>query len=441
MLHRRPYLAAGLLLLAGACKGHLIDDQNPGQNNPPGTTTPALAVRLGGTGFDQVVDIAADPDGSVYVTGTFSGSVDFDPGTGLTVLTSIGLADIFLAKYTAAGALVWADRLGGTAADTVTSLARDASGNLYHRRRIRGRGRLRSGPRDPGPDQSGRCGRLRRQVHQHRRADLGPAVRRHRIRSGGRCRGRSGRERLRRRRLPGPGRSAAGAGRPDREQRQRARRIPAVAGRLGRGALGLSHRRRGERPGHGRGRDQQWLRGRGRRIQRPRGLPIRIGDAAAHLHRRHRWVRRRILRRGHADLAPGDHRHLRRRRAVRRTRRQRLGWRTRLRKLCRHRHLRRRPGHDHAHQPWPQRLVCRGLRPGREPPVGLPGRRRRTRYRAAHRRGRRRQRPGDRRLQGRRGFRSRRRPPRPHQPGHRRKRRLRRPLHSGRDAALGQVLR
>ena len=130
MLHRR-YLAAGLFLLAGACKGHLIDIDNNGQNNPPGTTTPALAVRLGGTGFDQVVDIAADPDGSVYVTGTFSGSVDFDPGTGLTVLTSVGLADIFLAKYTAAGALVWADRLGGTAADTVTSLARDASGNLY----------------------------------------------------------------------------------------------------------------------------------------------------------------------------------------------------------------------------------------------------------------------------------------------------------------------
>jgi len=120
-----------LILLAGACKGSLVDDGGNGQNNPPGTITPALAVRIGGTGFDQVVDIAADPDGSVYVTGTFTGSVDFDPGTGSTFLTSVGLADIFLAKYSAAGALIWADRLGGTAADTVTALARDASGNIY----------------------------------------------------------------------------------------------------------------------------------------------------------------------------------------------------------------------------------------------------------------------------------------------------------------------
>ena len=131
MRHRRSCLAAGLLLLAAGCKGHIIDGDLPGQINPPGTTTPALGLRLGGTGFDQIVDLAPDPDGSVYVTGTFSGSVDFDPGTGVTVLTSIGLADIFLAKYTATGALVWASRLGGTVQDSVASLARDASGNLY----------------------------------------------------------------------------------------------------------------------------------------------------------------------------------------------------------------------------------------------------------------------------------------------------------------------
>ncbi len=146
MLHRTPWLTAGLLLLAGACKGHLIDLENPGQNNPPGTTTPALALRLGGTGFDQVVDLAADPDGSVYVTGTFTGVVDFDPGTGVTALTSLGLADIFLAKYSAAGALVWAERVGGTAADNVTSLARDPSGNLYVAGEFEGAADF-----DPGP--------------------------------------------------------------------------------------------------------------------------------------------------------------------------------------------------------------------------------------------------------------------------------------------------
>jgi hypothetical protein len=131
MRHPRGYLAAGLLLLGAACRGHSIDLDLPGENNPPGSGTPALALRFGGTGVDQVVDLAADPDGSVYVTGTFSGSVDFDPGTGVTTLTSIGLADIFLAKYSSTGTLVWADRIGGTVADAVTSLVRDGAGNLY----------------------------------------------------------------------------------------------------------------------------------------------------------------------------------------------------------------------------------------------------------------------------------------------------------------------
>ena len=46
MLHRRLSLAAGLILLAGACRGSLVDDGNNGQNPPPGNTTPALAVRI-----------------------------------------------------------------------------------------------------------------------------------------------------------------------------------------------------------------------------------------------------------------------------------------------------------------------------------------------------------------------------------------------------------
>jgi hypothetical protein len=131
MVCRGRYVVTAVLLLTAACKGHLIDLDNPGQNNPPGTFVPALALSIGGSGFDQVVDLATDPDGSVYVTGTFTGSVDFDPGTGVAFLTSVGLADIFLAKYSAAGALLWADRIGGTSADSVASLARDASGNLY----------------------------------------------------------------------------------------------------------------------------------------------------------------------------------------------------------------------------------------------------------------------------------------------------------------------
>jgi hypothetical protein len=120
----------GLCLVALGCEGELIDPGFPGQNNPPGSTA-ALSIRLGGVGFDQVVDVLTDPAGNVLVTGTFTGSVDFDPDSGVTALTSIGLADVFLAKYDPAGVLVWADRIGGTSADDVSGLARDAAGNLY----------------------------------------------------------------------------------------------------------------------------------------------------------------------------------------------------------------------------------------------------------------------------------------------------------------------
>jgi hypothetical protein len=130
MRRRRTYLIMSIGLIACACGGELSDPDPPGVPPPPGSVTPLFAARIGNNAFDQVVDLATGPDGSVYVTGTFGGSVDFDPGTGTVFLTSLGLADVFLAKYTAAGTLVWAGSIGGTSADTVTSLWRDAAGNL-----------------------------------------------------------------------------------------------------------------------------------------------------------------------------------------------------------------------------------------------------------------------------------------------------------------------
>jgi hypothetical protein len=124
------WLLMGLALMAGACEGKLIDPDLPG--GPGGTASAALAVRIGDIGFDQVVDLVADPDGSVYVAGTFTGSVDFNPDTGVvTALTSFGLADGFLAKYGPSGTLVWVARIGGIATEAVSSVARDAAGNLF----------------------------------------------------------------------------------------------------------------------------------------------------------------------------------------------------------------------------------------------------------------------------------------------------------------------
>lgn len=91
----------------------------------------AWAIKMGAGSNDAGNAIATDATGNVYVTGYFQGTVDFDPATLSTVnLVSAGGTDIFVAKYTSAGALTWARRLGGTGADNATALLIDAAGNV-----------------------------------------------------------------------------------------------------------------------------------------------------------------------------------------------------------------------------------------------------------------------------------------------------------------------
>ena len=71
------------------------------------------AVAIGGPGSDEGRAIALSPAGDLYVTGSFSGTVDFDPGPGRTELTAGGSSDAFLLRMSAQGELVWARRLGG----------------------------------------------------------------------------------------------------------------------------------------------------------------------------------------------------------------------------------------------------------------------------------------------------------------------------------------
>jgi hypothetical protein len=142
MLHRIPL---GLALLLFGCKGEFIESELPGGVEPPATNV-ALAFRFGGPGTENLTGMAADAGGAVYVAGSFTAAADFDPGSGITALNSLGGADGFLAKYSATGALLWVSRVGGSGEETVTSLVRDASGNLYV-----GGGFTGSTDFDPGP--------------------------------------------------------------------------------------------------------------------------------------------------------------------------------------------------------------------------------------------------------------------------------------------------
>ena len=68
----------------------------------------AWAVRAGGEADDEATSVSALADGGAYVTGRFRGSASF----GTTTLTVPWMTGVFLAKYDANGAVVWAIRVG-----------------------------------------------------------------------------------------------------------------------------------------------------------------------------------------------------------------------------------------------------------------------------------------------------------------------------------------
>src|SRR4051812_48288418 len=87
---------------------------------------PGWAFSLPGASFDgSFTDLAADSAGNVYITGSYSGTVDFDPGASVANLTGGGG---FVASYTSDGAYRWAKRLASAGGEDV---AVDTLGNLF----------------------------------------------------------------------------------------------------------------------------------------------------------------------------------------------------------------------------------------------------------------------------------------------------------------------
>ena len=71
------------------------------------------ARQWGASNVDVAVGVTADAAGNVYVAGYFMGSVDFDPGPGTQLRTSVGTQDGFLLQLTpprgVIGGRVWID--------------------------------------------------------------------------------------------------------------------------------------------------------------------------------------------------------------------------------------------------------------------------------------------------------------------------------------------
>ncbi len=76
-------------------------------------------------------DICIDATGSVYTTGDFGGTVDFDPGAGTSTITSVGTVDVFISKLNAAGNFVWAKSIAHGVQFGGGNVDVDNLGNVY----------------------------------------------------------------------------------------------------------------------------------------------------------------------------------------------------------------------------------------------------------------------------------------------------------------------
>jgi len=89
-----------------------------------------LARQCSGNSGVQGMAIKLDGTGNIYTTGVFSGTDDFDPGIGVSNMTSFGGNDVFVLKLDASANFVFAKQVGGTGLDEGWAIEVDNASNI-----------------------------------------------------------------------------------------------------------------------------------------------------------------------------------------------------------------------------------------------------------------------------------------------------------------------
>ena len=93
-----------------------------------GTTT--WVVTAGGSSSDRGLAIAVDQNQNVIVSGFFSGTINF--GSGINITSNGNSQDAFVAKYSSAGAILWAKSGGSSGnSDRANGVAVDSNGDIF----------------------------------------------------------------------------------------------------------------------------------------------------------------------------------------------------------------------------------------------------------------------------------------------------------------------
>lgn len=69
---------------------------------------------IGGRDIDYCTSIAIDTNGFIYLTGSFTDVVDFDPSANLYNLKAVGFSSLFICKFDQNGNLIWAKNSSGS---------------------------------------------------------------------------------------------------------------------------------------------------------------------------------------------------------------------------------------------------------------------------------------------------------------------------------------
>ena len=136
--------ASGNIYVTGSFRNTVDFDPNDGTENITSSGSDDIFIlkldisgnlvwvkTIGSSSSESGRNITLDASGNVYITGEFSGTVDFDPGTGAENLTSNGGSNIFVLKLDANGNYIWAKNIGGANGQGIGDIVVDASGNIY----------------------------------------------------------------------------------------------------------------------------------------------------------------------------------------------------------------------------------------------------------------------------------------------------------------------
>lgn len=89
------------------------------------------ANKIGVSSYDNSYEIAIDESSNVLITGVFAGTQDFDPSANTSTLSAVGFGDLFFAKYDNSGNYLWAKSIGTGGWEESYTIATDKNNDIY----------------------------------------------------------------------------------------------------------------------------------------------------------------------------------------------------------------------------------------------------------------------------------------------------------------------